>query len=238
MKNWRTLEPDKVQLTPVHFTAGRGGRKIRFVTRHHMMGRLTTADCVRIWRDRPASAHYCVEPDGQIGQAVWDRDTAWANADAVANAETIAIEHANDGGPDWSISDTVIINGARLAAAVCFVYKLGRPVFGVNIRDHREFTATQCPYHLANGNRYHARWMAEAQRFYDELSAPPKPTAPKEPAMPTSADLALDQLAGPDRTEQGAPTFSGWPQLGNRTLVDAVAAIGAALKVPGMQEPK
>ena len=56
--------------------------------------------------------------------------------------------------------------------------------------------------------------------------------------MPSPDDLTLDQHAGPERDDHGNPTFSGWPQLGNRTLVDAVAAIGAALKVPGMRDPK
>lgn len=68
--------------------------------------------------------------------------------------------------------------------------------------------------------------------------APAPAPAPKEPAMPSPDDLTLDQHAGPERDDHGNPTFSGWPQLGNRTLVDAVAAIGAALKVPGMRDPK
>lgn len=32
--------------------------------------------------------------------------------------------------------------------------------------------------------------------------------------------------------------FPGWPQLGNRTVVDAVAAIGAKLGIPGFYDPK
>ena len=36
--------------------------------------------------------------------------------------------------------------------------------------------------------------------------------------------LVLDQLAGPARDAKG-PKFTGWPQLGGKTLVDAVADI-------------
>lgn len=39
-------------------------------------------------------------------------------------------------------------------------------------------------------------------------------------------DAILQQLAGPD-------PYNGWAQLGNRTLVDAVATIGAHLGLPG-----
>lgn len=46
----------------------------------------------------------------------------------------------------------------------------------------------------------------------------------------------LDQLGGPD-THRGA-YFPGWPQLGHRTVVDAIAAIGAKLGVDGMYDVK
>lgn len=44
-------------------------------------------------------------------------------------------------------------------------------------------------------------------------------------------DLILDQLVGHPWAE-----WPGWPQLGNRSLVDAIAAIGTALDVPGMYD--
>lgn len=43
----------------------------------------------------------------------------------------------------------------------------------------------------------------------------------------------LDQHAGPGRTPDGSNDFSGWPQLGNRTLVNALAAIGEKLGIEG-----
>lgn len=42
--------------------------------------------------------------------------------------------------------------------------------------------------------------------------------------------LILDQLGGPNTT---AANFPGWPQLGGRTVVDALAAIGEHLGIPG-----
>ncbi|ODQ97031.1 hypothetical protein BFG51_02610 [Dietzia alimentaria] len=141
-----------------------------------------------IWNTRQASAHVVVDPAGEWGQAVYDRDTAWANASAWANARTIAIEHSNNtgrfGGNDyhdksWNISNETLISGARVAAAYCLHEKLGPPVYGRSIRDHNEFTSTGCPVHLQGpraGNawggkagKYHHAWMEEAVWFYEQL---------------------------------------------------------------------
>ena len=67
---------------------------------------------------------------------------------------------------------------------------------------------------------------------YTYAAANPK----KENTMNTD-QLILDQLVGYEKRD-GLPTFNGWPQLGGRTLVDAIAAIGEALDVPGCYDPK
>ena len=41
MKNWDTLEPDRVKLLNKHFTPGRGGKKIDKVVIHHNAGVLS-----------------------------------------------------------------------------------------------------------------------------------------------------------------------------------------------------
>ena len=72
------------------------------------------------------------------------------------------------------------------------------------------------------------------------LVEPPLPEPPAvEPVPDTTApqadrdQLIYEQLCGP-----GAPgTFPGWPQLGNRTLVDALAAIGDKLGIEGFRAP-
>mgnify|MGYP001761731414 CR=1 FL=1 len=238
MKSWFTVEPDVVKIMNKHFTTGRGGAKIEYITRHHLAGILTTEQTWSVWQTRQASAHYVVENSGRIGQLVWDRDTAWSNANAYSNNRSIAIEHSNSGGAgqDWPINDTVIREGARLAAALCWYYKLGRPQFGKNIRDHREFGQTSCPHHLANGGKYHATWMRYAQEHYDWMVAEttkPKPGAPAPAPIPEEGFLMA--LSDAEQRELLAKTrdihaqLGPWPQLGqndkgqNLTLVDAVA---------------
>ena len=218
-RNYYTLEPDRVYLQrqnpPLHFNVGRGGAKIQFITRHHLMY-IGEVEAVvnNIWNTRQASAHIVIGPRGRWGQAVWDRDTAWANASPWANARTIAIEHSNNTGRyngndyhdrSWNISEETIISGARVAAAYCLHEKLGRPNYGTNIRDHNEFTATGCPLHLQGprgGNawggkagKYHNKWMEEATWFYDQLSKKlvkpdGTPIAPKFPAPTKEDDMA------------------------------------------------
>jgi hypothetical protein len=172
MKDYYNVQPDNIYLLNKHFTKGRQA-KIEYVTRHHLAMVGDVKDVVdRVWNTRQASAHYVVAPNGSVGQSVYDGNTAWSNANTASNARSISIEHSNSAGAsaDWPISEQTIISGARLAAALCLFYKLGRPVFGKNIRDHREFGQTSCPYHLANGGKYHQQWMNEAQRFYDALA--------------------------------------------------------------------
>lgn len=189
-----TVQPHKVKLLNKHFTKGRGGAKIQFITRHHNAGITTTEGSWNTWQTRQASAHYQIETDGTVGQLVWDQNTAWANASTWANARTIAIEHSNNGGAaqDWPISTATIEAGAKWAAALCWYYKLGRPQFGTNIRDHKEFSATACPYHLANGNKYHSQWMRVAQQHYDWMAAGGK-TEPNKGAT-VSQNPQLDRV--------------------------------------------
>lgn len=247
--DWMNVEPDVYRLLNRHYTPGRGGQRIKYIVRHHNAGILTIDGCWDVWQTREASAHYQVENSGRIGQLVNDSDTAWHAADLLRNQQSIGIEHANCGGAnqDWPISDTVIKQGARLAAALCRYYNLGRPEYGKNIKDHKETGQTSCPYHLAAGGKYHQAWMNEAQRFYDELTrgggqkpatAKPVKKESKPVLTPKYFTDFITGYLGPQfdaiqeiwRQLRG-PQGQGWPQLGvnekgqNLTLVDAVASI-------------
>ena len=242
MKDWKALEPDKYCLVGGHrFTRGRS-RPIDRVVIHHNAGiRMTTEDCRDLWNNsREASAHYQVEADGTIGQLVHDKDTAWHAANTDINARSIGIEHANISGPPrWQISDQTVEEGAHLVAALCVGYKLGRPTWGKNVFGHRDFASTSCPYQLAPGGEDHETYMRRAQYWYDQMTVgttPPAPTPVKENTMEELnylRDLKAQLTGAP-----GAGAYPGWAQLGGRTVVDALAAIGAKLGVEGMHDPK
>lgn len=236
--NYYTVEPDATLLTK-SFTPGRAGKTINCIYRHHMAGNLNLQQCVNLWNTSGTSAHYTVNSTGGVGQAVWDSNTAWATGHTDGNQRGISIEHANItrqiNGSDydkgsWNISDATIIGGARLAAALCLFYKLGRPVYGKNIKDHRDVRQTFCPGHLANGGMYHKKWMDEAQSFYDKLvakSVHPDGT-PKTGTAPTAPATKEDSMTPAQEKllrEVHYQLLNKWPQLGNQTLVDAVARL-------------
>lgn len=228
MKDWLSLEPDKYRLMNKNFTPGRGGHRIKKIVRHHNAGMLTTEGCWQVWQERPASAHYQVEVDGTIGQLVNDWDTAWHAANATVNAESIGIEHANSGGvrDDWPISEATIREGGKLAGALCYAYGLGRPEYGVNVFDHRDFHGTSCPHHLAHGGRYDRAWFEAAHAMYNHLANGGTPSTTTEPNVRTVPkiderklmfeNLILDQLVGPGRDKDGNPTFNGWNEASIR----------------------
>lgn len=195
----------------------------------------------------------------------WANANQWANRRTIAIEHSNCTgRYGNNDFHDksWNISDETIISGARVGASYCLHDKLGRPFYGKNIRDHNEFTSTGCPVHLQGprpGNawggkagKYHYPWMEEATHFYDLLSkklvkpdGTPITTFKTSPVVATknkeedtmSNAHARDikaQLTG--SAELGK--YPGWPQLGGRTLVDAVAAIGAKLDLEGFKDVK
>lgn len=62
---------------------------------------------------------------------------------------------------------------------------------------------------------------------------PPVP-APPVPVKPADEATQVSQIWDQVRGINGA----GWPQINNHSIVDALADIGAALKIPGYTEPK
>lgn len=241
MKDWKTLQPDQVRLINKHFTPGRGGQKIQYVVIHHNAGVLSIDQIWQVWQSREASAHYQITTTGEIGQLVWDRDTAWHAANLLANQRSIGLEFSNSGGAaqDWPIADKTIEEGAHLVAAVCKFYKLGRPQSGVNVRYHREFTSTGCPHHLAPGGKYNSTLIRRAQYWYDQMTKPQaskpviqggsKVDKAQADRIEKKLDLVMDQLVGPAKDNKGW-LYSGWKQLGNKTLVDAVAEVRNTVK--------
>lgn len=163
--------PHRIALLGRNYTPGRPGRPTG-IARHHTAGILDAAALNRVWQNRPASTHYLADPRGIISQHVWDGDRAWANANTAANNTLLSIEHSNStGDPTWLINDVTIIGGARWAAALALYYQQGIPQMRRNVRDHREFTSTSCPHHLADPHgRYNAGWFEEARWFYNQLA--------------------------------------------------------------------
>jgi outer membrane biosynthesis protein TonB len=169
---WSGAGVVKELLMNVHYSKGRYGASISKIVIHHNMGNLTTETCYATWQTRAASAHYQVEANGTVGQLVLDSDTAWQAGDWQINTRSIGIEHADyiDASGQWRMTEATINSGARLVAALCLEYSLGRPQWGVNVVGHNECTSTECPASLAIGGSQHNEYLAKAQEWYDKLS--------------------------------------------------------------------
>lgn len=250
MKNYMTLEPDVYRLMNKHFTRGRNGARVQMVVIHHNAGVLSVDQIWNVWQTRQASAHYQVTSSGQTGQLVPDNHTAWHAANSYINQRSIGIEVSNSGGSatGWPISAAAREESARLTAGVHHHYKLGRPRDGVTVRYHREFTSTSCPYHLAPGGKYHREWWNRVMFWYDTMALGNTPSPTPAPGKENEVDkaqadrietgirLVLEQLAGLE--VNGVQEFNGWPQGGQRTQYDLLAAIAKALDVPGTEDTK
>lgn len=200
--DYQNLRADVERFLTRHFSQGRDGNNIDKVVIHHNAGCLSVDDIYNVWQSREASAHYQVTEDGTVGQLVHDWDTAWHAGSWEANSSSIGVEHANCGGAGegWPISDATVIAGARLVAALCWGYNLGRPAWCVNVFPHQYFSSTACPGQLATTHR--ERYMAEAQRFYDELTGGGAPTVSRsevrsEAPAEQPHGLAVDGVPGP-----------------------------------------
>lgn len=169
---WSGAGAVKELLMNVHYSKGRYGASISKIVIHHNMGNLTTETCYATWQTRAASAHYQVEANGTVGQLVLDSDTAWHARNWQINTRSIGIEHADyiDASGQWRMTEATINSGARLVAALCLEYSLGRPQWGVNVVGHNECTSTECPASLAIGGSQHNEYLAKAQEWYDKLS--------------------------------------------------------------------
>lgn len=169
---WSGAGAVKELLMNVHYSTGRFGQSISKIVIHHNVGNLTTEAIYSTWQTRAASAHYQVEANGTVGQLVLDSNTAWHAGNWTINTQSIGIEHADykDGNGQWRMTEATINSGARLVAALCLQYSLGRPQWGVNVAGHNECVSTECPASLAVGGSQHDEYITKAQEWYDKLS--------------------------------------------------------------------
>jgi hypothetical protein len=136
-----------------------------------------------------------------------------------ANFHTIGIEAVNNGrGQDWP---AVQVDAYKRGTAA-ILRRIGRGAS--DCVGHKEYSSEGKidPFPID----MHA-FRRDVQHIIDRKGAPMERD---------TAGLALDQLAGPG-TKDGRD-FPGWAQLGGRTVVDALAAIGQQLSIPGFVDPK
>lgn len=120
----------KMFIPAYHYTKGREGKHIKMVTIHHMAGILTAEQCGRIFQSptRKASSHYGIGIYGEIGQYVYEENTAWANGNWDSNCKSVTIEVSDDNVTNWHVSDLCIQELIKLIADIFKRNNLGKAV--------------------------------------------------------------------------------------------------------------
>lgn len=215
--NWDKMEFDET-IIPKNFTPA--NRKPKGFVIHHMIvlnRNINAPDaldaCWDIWvrQGREASAHYGV--DGRfVRQYVWDKDIAWANANAQANQDYIAVEHANmtldQSGTqnDYVVDEETWKNGAKLMAYGHKLYGMGRPS-SKTIHRHHDFSATACPGPFMD--KIYPKYIAHAADVYDAITGGKK--------MPP-APIPAAGINGAVYTVKSGDTLSKIAKLANTTV--------------------
>ena len=204
-------------------------------------------------RTRSGSYHRLVDSTGKITMANTDDWQVWATGnkgnDIALHVSCVA--RAAMTREQWLAQPKMLEGVARVIAHWSRKYgiplvKLSRAELGAGkhgVAGHLEAQVWGNTTHWDPGYHFPYDVVLKRAKEINKPAAPekePKPvTKPEQQVPDTTApqvdrdQLIYEQLAGP-----GAPgTFPGWPQLGNRTLVDAIAAIGDKLGIDGFKSP-
>lgn len=134
-----------------NYTQGRRGYKICKFTPHHMAGKLTGAQCARIFQNggRGASSNYCIGYDGEIVCSVEEENRAWTSSSSWNDCQAITVEVANStGAPEWKISEAAWNSLIKLAVDVCRRYNFRLDYTGDrngSLTRHNMYANTNCP---------------------------------------------------------------------------------------------
>ena len=168
-----------------NYQVGRGGKTIKYVVLHWIVGTLESADATFQKPDRIASATYGIG-DNEIHQWVKEADTSYANGNLTSNRESITIEH--EGG--WKLPDGTRFKptqqthetSAQLVADICKRYNI--PIDRNQIKKHNDISATECPGSLD------IDWIINRAK---EINSPPAtPTFTAQTKIPVNTVTALE----------------------------------------------
>lgn len=139
------------------------------VTFHHNAGRLSLEDVLKVWRYRPASAHFDSDPSGNIGQYVRVAEYAWSCGNTQGNMESIHIEMANaELGPNWTVGEVTWKSAARLAGWL-FAKVIGEAPTRDNVHFHHHWYATACAGPFMD--KVYDQLLSEVQKSYNHFKS-------------------------------------------------------------------
>lgn len=178
------------------------------VTIHHNDGNLTLAGILQVWVDRPASAHFQIDVNGNVGQYVEVGEFAWADGSTDGNEHSISIETADASLNPFTTSVETWQELARLTGWL-HAFAFDHPVrpSSASVFPHNHWTSTDCPGPYLLGS--FSKIIAKAAEWYDTFAKTKPSPSPVPTPPPTGGRLTLQQVAqqvimgvwgnGPDR---------------------------------------
>ena len=122
------------------------------ITPHHMAGIMSAKQCADYHKNASvsASATYYIGNDGDIAQAVHEKDRAWTSGSASNDNTHVTIEVSNStGAPDWKISDKAYASLVKLCADICKRNGIPQLIYtgdkNGSLTEHCMFQKTACP---------------------------------------------------------------------------------------------
>ncbi|AIT13065.1 lysin A [Mycobacterium phage Bipolar] len=222
-------------------------------TSEGFVGRDDAAEALSLWyqpRSRQVAYHYAVSQASDGGVTVVDNvDTDYASWSALsANGRSINLCFAGTRAA-WSRNEwlgkfgNAIDVAAYLAVQDCKKYNIPTKVIAPpytgrlpGITDHRYVTQIlKDGTHTDVGDGFPWDYFTERVNHW-AAGGKTDPEPPKVKRFPddwTDRELAVETLR-----QQRGYTLNGWPQLGGRTVVDVLGAIGAKLGVEGCYDVK
>ncbi|MFS7403424.1 N-acetylmuramoyl-L-alanine amidase [Carnobacterium maltaromaticum] len=181
----------------------RGGTAITTIVIHHMA--TTNYDSVPgVWKNREASAHYGIGPNGEIRAYVDEDNRAWHCGNG--NSYSIGIENCNiSGAPDWKVSDATVDSLVKLIKEI--QSRRGK----LNIIAHCDVpdNATACC-----GPCLYPRLEEIKQRVNSSESIKePEPVKPKVEAVPPKGGIGVGTnvyATVPSLTSSRSPNSTFW----------------------------
>ncbi len=248
-------DPTTRKLLNTNRYIGHGGNTPRWIAVHTQQGGGTADGLAKYLLSTvggkdgkdPVSYHFAVD-DREIILCCELADSPWSASNANTYAYHICLAGSfaewsrgkwleTDAG-DGKNEDLQLTNGARVIAYLCQRFNIppvwigGKnvPPWGLDgVCGHKDF-GTWGGNHTDPGPNFPAD---ELMRRVNNFLNPPTTT----PEVPVTNPKPLTP-AEDNQLQLRGPGLKGWPQLGNRTLVDAVAAIGAHLKIDGFQDKR
>lgn len=177
-------------------------------------------------RSKTGSYHYLVDASGKRIRCNTDGWITWSTGNNAGNVQGLNLSfttYSANTRAQWLAQEKMLRAGATVVADWCKKHNIPavKVTTGRGICGHGDMRAFGGTDHTDPGANF--PWDIFLSYVKQVLSGTTT-TTPKGDDMSTQAEkrieLILDQLAGPEKDKAGNYKFTGWPQLGNRTIVD------------------